>query len=193
MRGVSWMLAQLEYATRTHHIAADAGRIALLAGAITRDRYEEYLGKVYAYEAPIEARWQKIEGLESIVDIRPRLRAGFLLSDLTALAQRPEPPAAATFVGVEQALGWMYVVERGRRMNALLHRHLVRRIPQVVAIAGNYLDASSPCGIRWQQFGDALDRFATNHVIVEQLLNAANRAFRFQRVPARLASTADAA
>ena len=33
---------------------------------------------------------------------------------------------------------------------------------------------------RAQQFGDALDRFANNHVIVEQILNAAHRAFRFQ-------------
>lgn len=193
MRGTSWMMSQLEYATRDHHMAADAGRIALLAGPLTRERYEDYLTKVYAFEAPIEARWQKIEGFESIIDIRPRLRAGFLVTDLTTLGARAEHPAAATFVGVEQALGWMYVVERGRRMNALLHRHLIRRIPQVMTLAGNYLNASSPCGARWQQFGDALDRFANNHVIVEQLINAAHHAFRFQKVPSRMAATADAA
>ena len=107
MRGVSWMMAQLEYATRDHHIAADAGEDCIAGRPPTRDRYEDYLAKVYAFEAPIETRWQKVEGLESIVDIRPRLRSGFLVGFLTTLGQRAEPQAAAPFVGVEQALGWM--------------------------------------------------------------------------------------
>lgn len=185
MLAASWMLAQLEFATRTHHMAADAGRIALLSGSITRERYEEYLAKVFQFEAPVEARWQKIVGLESVIDLKPRLRAGFLISDLAALGVRMEVAGAAELVGVEQALGWMYVVERGRRMNALLYRHLLRRLPQQMAIAGNYLNASSPCGVRWQQFGVALDKFANNHVIVEQIINAAQRAFRSHRTAPR--------
>jgi heme oxygenase len=188
MRGTSWMLAQLDFATRQHHMGADAGRIALLAGPLTRERYEEYLSRTFAFEAPIELRWQRTEGLESVVDLRPSLRVGFLISDLAALNLRPDIAQPASFVGVEQALGWMYVVERGRRMNGLLHRHLIRRLPQVIAIAGNYLNASSPCGSRWQQFGDSLDRFATNHVIVEQIINAAHRAFRTIRLPPRFTS-----
>jgi heme oxygenase len=176
------MLAQLDFATRSHHLHADAGRMALLAGHVTRERYEEYLSRVYAFEAPIEARWQRTEGLASLVDLMPSLRSGFLLADLTTLGTRPvDPPLTPSFVGVEQALGWMYVVERGRRMNALLYRHLTRRLPQVMMIAGNYLNASSPCGMRWQQFGIALDRFAGNHVIVDQILNAAHRGFRSLR------------
>lgn len=176
------MLAQLDFATRTHHLHADAARIALLAGTVTRERYEEYMSRLYTFEAPVEARWQRTVGLDSIVDLRTSLRSGFLLADLTTLGTRPiEPPVTPAFVGVEQALGWMYVVERGRRMNALLYRHLSRRLPQVMMIAGNYLNASSPCGARWQQFGMALDRFAGNHVIVDQIINAANRAFRTMR------------
>ncbi len=185
MLAASWMLAQLDFATRAHHMAADAGRIALLSGPITRERYEDYLAKVFQFEAAIEARWQKVIGLESVVDLKPRLRTGFLISDLAALGVRMEIPPAAEFVGVEQALGWMYVVERGRRMNALLYRHLVRRLPQQMAIGGNYLNASSPSGARWQQFGVALDKFANNHVIVEQIINAAQRSFRSHRANAR--------
>lgn len=181
MRAASWMLAQLEFATRAHHVAADAGRITLLSGAVTRERYEEYLAKVFQFEAPIEARWQKIIGLESVIELKPRLRAGFLISDLSALGLRIESTPVAELVGVEQALGWMYVVERGRRMNALLYRHLVRRLPQQMAVAGNYLNASSPCGERWQGLGAALDKFANNHAIVEQIINAAHRAFRAHR------------
>lgn len=184
------MLAQLDFATRSHHIHADAGRVALLAGQITRERYEDYLTRVYEFEAPIEARWQKLEGLESIVDVRPSLRCGFLVTDLTTLGVRPQDIAVVpAFVGVEQALGWMYVVERGRRMNGLLYRHLLRRLPDVMTVAGNYLNASSPCGMRWQQFGTSLDRFAANHVIVDQIINAANRAFRSLRQLGRPAPT----
>jgi len=193
MQRSSWMLAQLDYATRAHHMAADAGRISLLSGTITRERYEDYLSRIYSFEAPIEARWQKTIGLDSIVELGPRLRTGFLLSDLNAMTLRPEVQAPAPFVGVEQALGWMYAVERGRRMNALLHRHLTRRLPQTMTIAGNYLHASSPCGTRWQQFGEALDRFATNHVIVDQVVNAARRAFRSQKVPPRFTTPGYAA
>lgn len=172
---------------------ADAGRLALLSGAITRERYEDYLSRVYAFEAPIEARWLRTEGLDSVVDLKSSLRAGFLVSDLVTLGVRPtELATTPSFVGVEQALGWMYVVERGRRMNGLLYRHLARRLPEEILIAGNYLNASSPCGTRWQQFGVALDRFAGNHVIVDQIINAANRAFRSIQAP-RIGSGAHAA
>jgi heme oxygenase len=187
----SWMLAQLDFATRAHHVHADAGRMALLSGSVTRERYEDYLVRMFAFEAPVEARWRTTEGLSTIVEVPPRLRAGFLLSDLGALAIRPEIPPAAPFVGVEQALGWMYVVERGRRMHSLLGRHLARRLPQVMAIASNYLGAASPCGLRWQQFGVALDRFATHHVIVDQIINAAHRGFRLLRQHTPRVPTAD--
>jgi len=184
MRGTSWMLAQLDFATRAHHNVADAGRIALLSGVISRDGYEDYLSRVYAFEAPIELRLQRIEGLESVVDVKSRLRTGFLVSDLAALGMRPEVSQPASFVGVEQALGWMYVVERGRRMNSLLSRHLARKIPDVMTIAGNYLNASNACGQRWQQLGEALDRFAKHQVIVDQIIAAATRAFRTIKQPA---------
>jgi len=137
-------------------------------------------------EGVAAVRWQKTEGLDPIVDLKSSWRAGFLFTDLTTLGMRPnEPVMTPAFVGVEQALGWMYVVERGRRMNALLCRHLSRRLPQVMLIAGNYLNASSPCGTRWQQFGAALDRFADNHVIVDQIIDAAHRAFRTIQPPPR--------
>src|SRR5690606_27777628 len=144
----------------------------------------------YMFEGPIEARWRHVDNLDSVVELAPRLRLGFLISDLVTLGSRPPETPAAPFVGIEQALGWMYAVERGRRMNRLVHRHLRRRIPQVLTIAGNYLLASSPCGVRWQQLGTALDRFAHNSVIADQIINAALRAFRSMRVPPRPAARA---
>jgi heme oxygenase len=176
------MLQQLEFATRGYHVGADAGRVALLGATITRDKYADYLARTYAFEAPIEARWQRTPGLERVIAVAPRARTGFLAADLRTLGCEVDPVAPAAFVGIEQALGWMYVVERGRRMNGMLQRHLLRRMPAVMAIAGNYLAASSPLGPRWQQLGIALDQVAHNGAIAEQIINAAHRAFRQLRL-----------
>jgi len=73
-------------------------------------------------------------------------------------------------------------------MNGLLLRHLQRRIPAVMAIAGNYLGASSVIGTRWQQLGEVLDRVGHNHAIADQILNAAHRAFRALRLTLPLAT-----
>ena len=188
MHRPSWMLQQLEYATRGYHVAADAARMALLGGTVTREKYIDYLARTFAFEAPIEARLQKVPGLERVVDVASRLRTGLLASDLRALGSLPDHLMPAPFVGVEQALGWMYVVERGRRMNSLLHRHLQRRIPSVVAIAGNYLASCAPAGTRWERLGAALDQVANNHATAEQIMNAALRAFRQLRATQPLAS-----
>jgi len=176
------MLQQLDYATRGYHAAADAGRIALLGASITREKYVDYLARTYAFEAPIETRWQATPGLDRVIDVPRRLRVGFLAADLRALGGATDHLVPAPFVGVDQALGWMYVVERGRRMNGLMHRHLLRRIPDVMAIAGNYLAASSPIGMRWEQLGLTLDAVARHHVIADQIVNAAHRAFRALRL-----------
>jgi heme oxygenase len=182
MHRSSWMLQQLDYATRGHHIAADSPRVSLLGATVTREKYIDYLVRTFAFEAPVEARWQHTTRLAAIIDIQRRLRTGFLVSDLRALCCTPAQVVPASFVGIEQALGWMYVVERGRRMNGMLQRHLMRRLPGEMAIAGNYLAASSPIGTRWQQLGITLDLVAKNHATAEQIINAAQRAFRCLRV-----------
>ncbi|HEY5922636.1 MAG TPA: biliverdin-producing heme oxygenase [Kofleriaceae bacterium] len=188
------MLQQLEYATRGHHVAADAGRINLLGANITREKYIDYLQRTYAFEAPIEGRLQLISGIERAIDLHRRLRVGFLASDLRALGCEPEAiMSSASFVGVEQGLGWLYVIERGRRMNSMLQRHLLRRIPGVLSIAGNYLATSAVIGTRWQQLGIALDRVAHSHAAADQILNAAHRAFRALRGTLPRTTTARAA
>lgn len=187
------MLQQLDYATRGHHLTADAMRMSLLGTGACRERYLDYLARTFAFEAPVETRWQQTAGLDRVVDVQRRLRTGFLASDLRALGFVAEGLAPAPFCGVEQALGWMYVIERGRRMNGMLHRHLLRRMPRELAIAGNYLAASSPIGTRWQQLGITLDQVAHNHAIAEQIINAAQRAFRALRLTLPVTQAAHAA
>jgi heme oxygenase len=187
MHGSPRILSQLDYATRGYHMTVDAPRLALLRGT-TREKYVEYLARTYAFEAPIEARWQATPGLERVIDVQRRLRTGFLASDLMVLGVEPDHQVPAPFVGVEQALGWMYVVERGRRMNGLLQRHLLHRLRGELTIAGNYLAASSPLGMRWEQLGAALDHVAYHPAIAQQIINAAHRAFRHLRLTQPLVS-----
>lgn len=178
----SWMLTQLDYATRAHHVPADAARMALFSQGVTRERYVDFLSRLYAFEAPVEQRWKRIAGLDKLIDVDLRVRTPYLLSDLHALGAEAELLPMPNFVGVEQALGWMYVIERGRRLNGMLHRHLLRRLPAEAMLGGNYLIASSPSGVRWEQLSLALDRAAYNSGAADQILNAAHRAFRLLRM-----------
>src|SRR2546421_10265715 len=50
----SWMLAHLAQQTKQHHAAADGDRLAILEKP-TDERYRQWLGKIYCFEAPIEA------------------------------------------------------------------------------------------------------------------------------------------
>ncbi len=176
------MLKQLEYATRAHHVAADAARLSLFGSAANRERYVDFLVRTFAFEAPIEERWLCMPELDRVIDVWRRIGTGFLASDLRALGCPQDVPEPGPCIGIEQALGWMFVVERGRRLNGMLHRHLARRIPDVIETAGSFLTASSSSGSRWDQLGTALDRVAYNHrAAAQQVINAAQRAFRTLR------------
>lgn len=179
---MSWMLRQLDYVTRAFHVQADSARLALFSQRVTPERYVEFLARVYAFEAPIEARWKAMPELARVIPVEPRIRTPFLLSDLRTLGVVPDLLMPPSFVGVEQALGWMYVVERGRRLNGMLHRHLLRRLPREAMLGGNYLVASSSTsGHRWEELGRVLDAVTHTAVMTDQIINAANRAFRALR------------
>jgi heme oxygenase len=174
------MLERLDLETKIFHGPADAPRVALL-GHPSRARYADYLAKVYAFEAPAEWKWMRTPGLEAFVELAPRLFAPRLADDLGALGRFPDVFPAHSFRGIAHALGWMYVVERGRLMNSMLHRHLVRRLPFESSIAGSYLAASGSLGLRWQQLGAVLDEIARTPSMIAQVINGAFDAFRTLR------------
>ena len=165
-----------------HHGPADSMRVTLL-GNPTRARYTDYLARVYAFEAPAEWRWMRTPGLDAVIDLAPRLFAPRLAEDLATLGRFPDVCPAHAFKGVAQALGWLYVIERGRLMNSMLHRHLVRRLPFESSIAGSYLGGSGSLGLRWQTLGAVLDQLAVNPSMSTQIVNGALEAFRLMRHP----------
>jgi heme oxygenase len=192
MRDQLSMLERLDLETKVFHGPADSGRVALL-GNPTRARYADHLAKLYAFEAPAEWRWIRTPGLDRVIDLSPRLFAPLLATDLGTLGQFPDICPTTAFRGVAHALGWLYVVERGRLMNSMLHRHLVRRLPFESSIAGSYLAGSSSLGLRWQQLGAALDDVARNPSMVAQIINGALEAFRMMRPRRPTAETAKSA
>lgn len=182
MRDSLSMLERLDLETKIHHGPADSARVALL-GNPTRQRYTDFLARTYAFEAPAEWRWMRTPGLDTVVDLAPRLFAPKLAEDLATLGRFPDVCPAHAFKGVAQALGWLYVVERGRLMNSMLHRHLVRRLPFESSVAGSYLGGSGSLGLRWQMLGATLDRLAANPTMCTQIVNGALEAFRLMRHP----------
>ena len=174
------MLERLDLETKIFHGPADAPRVALL-GHPSRARYADYLAKVYAFEAPAEWKWMRTPGLEAFIDLAPRMFAPRLADDLAALGRFPDVFPTHPFRGIPHALGWMYVVERGRLLSSMLHRHLVRRLPFESSIAGSYLAASGSLGLRWQQLGAVLDEVARTPSMIAQVINGAFDAFRTLR------------
>jgi heme oxygenase len=78
------------------------------------------------------------------------------------LSKVPLCPRIGTFDSVEDALGWLYVVERKTLLHSAMLRHLTVRMPQVMALASLYLSCyDHTAGTRWRDLGTALDRFAT--------------------------------
>jgi heme oxygenase len=180
MRDQLSMLERLDLETKVFHGPADSGRVALL-GNPTRARYADYLAKLYAFEAPAEWRWLRTPGLDRVIELSPSLFAPLLANDLGTLGRFPDVCPTTAFRGVAHGLGWLYVIERGRLMNSMLHRHLVRRLPFESSIAGSYLAGSGSLGLRWQQLGTALDEVARNPAMIGQIINGALEAFRMMR------------
>ena len=174
------MLERLDLETKIFHGPADAPRVALL-GTPTRARYADHLAKIYAFEAPAEHEWMRTPGLEHYIAIAPRLFAPRLAGDLAMLGRFPDMFPTPPFRGIAHAIGWMYVVERGRLMSSMLHRHLVRRLPYESSVAGSYLAASGSLGLRWQQLGMVLDDIARTPTMIAQVVDGAFEAFRAQR------------
>src|SRR3569623_382859 len=182
MRDSLTMHERLGLETKIHHGPAASARVALL-GKPTRERYADYLARIYVFEAPAEARWIRTPGLEATLDVSSRVFAPVLEKDLALLGRFPDVYETGGFKTIAQALGWMYVVARGRLMHALLHRHLARRLPFESSIAGTYMAGSSSLGLRWQQLAEALDGISKRPLMVTHEINGALEAFRELRHP----------
>lgn len=183
----SWVLARLDHETRLRHAQADNDRLCLMTSHATEERYRKFLERVFGFEAPVESALQMTPGLDEIVDLRARVHLKLLKCDLVALGRAsvnglPRCRAVFPFRSVEDALGWMYVIERNMLLHGLLRRHLEPRLPAQLAIAGSYLTGNERAvGARMRELAAVLDGFAKTPAIADRIVAAAHAAFRCQR------------
>jgi heme oxygenase len=180
MQPPSRTLVQLNLATREHHAAADAVWLQLLLPTVTKNHYIEHLIKVYGFEAPLEAALRYTPGLSSLVDLRPRVRAGVVVQDLMRLGLGAARIATLgqhfmTFASPTEALGWMFVAERATLLHSAVRHYLTLHIPDLGS-ATSYLEAHGVSG-SWSDLGNALETVADSAAARRQLIRAASQAF----------------
>lgn len=174
MEGAAAALARLGQATRAHHAAADRAWLSLAVDGATIDGYRAHLARVYGFEAPLEIAFQDTRPLRGLLELSGRARSHLLVRDLTALgmtardvARLPRRFDPIPFLSAEEAIGWMYVVER----STLVH-HIVRRSVVLMTAACAYLSAGRVTA-RWFELGRALDRIATTPRAFAKIVDAA--------------------
>jgi heme oxygenase len=183
------MIERLNEQTRPHHAECEADFDVLFQTETTPRDYLVYLVRIYGFEAPLESTLSMTPNLELMIDLKERMKAGYIAQDMMALGLRPariaELPQCLTipqFRGAAEALGWMYVIERTTLAHSVLRRHLLTRLPREMRNASNYLSCyTGVVGSRWRKFGATLDDVARQPAIADRVVMAAVDAFRCQR------------
>jgi heme oxygenase len=124
----------------------DDGWRGLLEPEVTLESYEQQLACAYGFESSLEAALAYAPRRVALADLRPR--AGYLVEDLFTLGWRPAHIAELRqcsiepFASVDEALGWMFVVERGAQIHEAVVDHLDARLPAALG-ACRYVRASA--------------------------------------------------
>lgn len=179
------VLTRVDDHTSVAGAGADAQRLALLGEPADLATYRAFLARLYGFEAPAELAFQMTAGLTDVIDVRARLHTRLLRSDLAALGIVDFTTVARCiriprFRTVLEALGWMYVIERGRMLHSILHRHLQQKLPSLAQVAGMYLGSERFAAGRMRELGATLDSLVSCQGDVDDVLVAALAAFRAQ-------------
>lgn len=107
----------LRHSTRAAHARLDRA-LGLMSPSVTREGYVAYLGGMWSFHAPLEAKLQASEGLAAhVTDLRARRRAHLASDDLRALGADPSryplatPDALPRTADAGEAAGALYVLE----------------------------------------------------------------------------------
>ncbi len=185
MRQLASLLVRLNLETRMHHAAADNFWLGLVKGSRrpSRHEYMQRLVRAYGVEGPLEASLRYTRGFDQLVDMTGRYRAGLIAQDLLSLGLGPAQVATIPqmmiepFAHVAEALGWLYVHERGMVVHQNVRRHLCDQIPELEH-ATSYLSAyDGVVGARMEDLGEQLDRLVRARVIADRVVLAAQDAF----------------
>lgn len=184
MYAASWMLTRLNLETRSHHPVVDADQLSVLDRP-SIEKYRELLIRTYGIEASVESALAATPGLDRVIDIHPRAKAGLIATDLLCLELRPHElaevplcPWLDTIETIHDAMGWLYVLERRTLLHGAMLRHLCVRLPHVIETASAYLRCyGNQTGARWRDLGVALDHAAATPETGDRIVAAADEAF----------------
>lgn len=179
------VLTRVDDHTSVAGASADAQRLSLLGEPANLATYRAFLARLYGFEAPAELAFQMTAGLTDVIDVRARLHTRLLRSDLAALGIIDFTTVARCthiprFANVLEALGWMYVIERGRMLHSILHRHLHQQLPALAGVAAMYLASERFAAGRMRELGATLDSLVRCQADVDDVLVSALAAFRAQ-------------
>lgn len=181
---VNALLTRLEIATQPWHRVVDSTWQRLRRPDVTRADYVESLLKAYGYIAPIESACMYAPELERWLGDRPLVRAGMIAQDLVSLGMLPslitripQCPDITTFRTAAEALGWLYLIERGATVRDGLRGHLVEMIPNLEYGCSFLAVTEERAQERFARFRETVERIATTYAIADELVAAACEAF----------------
>jgi len=162
----------------------------LVDDLVSSTDYFVFLLRTYGFEAPLESALAMLSGLDNLIDLRERQKAGLVAADLLALGLRPsevtEVPQCLDIPQlrtVAEGLGWLYVVERSTLAHSVIRGHLIGRLPHEMQCAAGYLQAyAEVVGVRWRQLSRVLDDVAARgEGAADRMIEAADHGFRIRR------------
>lgn len=175
MQELSALLTRLNLDTRQYHADVDDPWLALMSPAVSVADYTGVLVRSYGLIAPFEGACKYTPGLARLVDFKFLMRAGLIAQDLLSLGLSPHQvanlvtcPGVAMFQSVNEALGWLYVVERSTLLHSGVRRHLLKHLPHLENACAYLAAFEAHVSEHWAGFGRVLDQAANNHLAIEE-------------------------
>lgn len=171
------VLAQLEYELRNE----PTGLEPLCRSDTSRTDYVAFLARSYGFHAPFESMARGVAGMDHLIDLKQRLKAGRIAADLLALGVRPAEitgiplcPTIPSFHSIEELLGWLYVVERTTLGLELAQSRLRQHLPMEIATASSFVSGyGNQTEIRWLEVCDVVTQHGSTAAGATAIVRAA--------------------
>lgn len=185
----SRLLLRLSLATRQAHADVDDRWLDLLSPDVAVADYLAQLVRVYGLVAPFESACRYTRGIDAYLDVRQLSRAGLIAKDLlnlglspTQVSSVPSCPSITTFQSVQEAFGWLYVIERSTLLQHGIRRHLLRHLPHVEHAVAYLAAYDGRVADHWLSFGQLLDEVGATEDTAEAVIAATHDGFATARL-----------
>lgn len=171
---------RLKAATRESHGALDA---RIMAGDIfaSRVQFARFLRVQYRFHRDVDALYAHPSINALLPEMEARRRLPLVAQDLADLEQTLPEPAARSLgaaPSLAEALGWLYVAEGSNLGGTVLYK-MAARLGLDAGFGARHLAAHPDGAARhWRAFTAALDNVVLSDAQEQQVIDAADAAFR---------------